>query len=222
MRFSGVTHAVRVGGLIVAITMSAAGCGKSDPSSSSSAPSPKASAPAPAATPTASLPPGCHGGLAENVQEAIAILTDPSNCPGSVNAFWKGQLGERWTEPVFIPYDDGEFPDNACGAAEGSTAGTVGVISRSEENQADCDAGVTSVYARNSGRLPLSDVFKAAKQLYEFGDTRNFGDEIADSPDAHGSPLQRAAAFARGYVQKLGACRTLGKSADGSVTGLDF
>jgi predicted metalloprotease len=203
----------------------------------------------------------------------LAILTDPAECPGSVNAYWKSQLGEKWTDTTFIPYDDGDIPDNECGSAEGATAedfdqnafycpadgtiaysrqlldtlytmggpyppvvvlehevghrandlaGTVGVISRSEENQADCDAGVTSAFARTAGRLPLSDVIAAAKQLYEFGDTRNFGDEIADSPDAHGSPLQRAAAFGRGYLQKISACKTLGESQDGSVSGFGF
>ncbi len=271
MKISGVSSAMRVGGLIAAVAIGAAACGSSK-STTSSQPSPTPSASS-TATPTPSLPPGCHGGIAGDVASTVTILTDPAECPGSVNAYWKQQLGELWTEPTFIPYDDGDIPANECGERAGATAadfeqnafycpadgtiaysrqllntlyamggpyppvvvlvhevgqrandiaGTVGVISRSEENEADCDAGVTTAFARTAGRLPLRDVIAAAKQLYEFGDTRNFGDEIADSPNAHGTPAQRAIAFGRGYLQKISACRTLGESPDGSVSGIGF
>jgi predicted metalloprotease len=99
-------------------------------------------------------------------------------------------------------------------------ARSVGVISRSEENQADCDAGLTTAWARTYHRLPFSDVLKSAGLLYTLGDTRNFGDEIALSPDAHGSPSQRVIAFSRGYAQNsVKVCRALGTSETGSVAG---
>ncbi|MCW2549398.1 MAG: hypothetical protein JWN96_3858 [Mycobacterium sp.] len=259
LRSGGVTFAIFIG---VAFGLSACGSSKS---TAGAAPS---SSPSPTSSATASLPPGCHGGIANDVETAVEILTDPADCPGSVNAYWTSQLGERWTEPVYIAYSDGQIPDNACGHQNGAVADdfadnafyctlddtiaysrdllnslylkggpylpvvvlehevghranqiddAVGVVSRSEENQADCDAGVTTAYARTAHRLPLSDVIAAGKLLYDLGDSRNFGSEMADSPDAHGSPAQRAIAFTRGYFQNLDACRTLGESEGGSV-----
>jgi hypothetical protein len=65
--------------------------------------------------------------------------------------------------------------------------------------------------------LPFNDVIGAAKLLYKIGDTRNFGSELASSPDAHGTPSQRVIAFGRGYFQKISACRSLGQSPTGSA-----
>lgn len=258
--------AVQLGGVLSAITLALAGCGSGKPTAATTPSQPTSS---PSSSPSASLPAGCHGGVAHDVASAVEILTDASNCPGSVNAYWSDQLGDRWTPTKYLSYRDGEIPNNACGHQEGSTADdfadnafycplddtiayssdllnslykqggpylpvvvlehevghradeiddSVGRISRSEENQADCDAGVTTAYARTAGRLPLSDVFSAGRLLYQLGDTRHFGSEIATSEDAHGSPAQRVIAFGRGYLQHLDACRTLGESADGSVS----
>ncbi len=266
MNTSGILSGLRVGGLATAIAIGAAACGSAKATTSAqTTPSPTMSAsPTPSPTP---LPPGCHGGVATDIDSTLAILTDPSNCPGSVNAYWKSQLGPAWTDPVFVPYVDGEVPDDACGAQssdpedfadnaffcpaddtiaysrtllnklyeEGGPylpvvvlmhelghraaqlSDDVGVISRSEENQADCAAGVTTKFARAAGRLPLSDVIESAKLLYKLGDTRNFGDEIAKSPDAHGTPAQRVIAFGRGYFQDIDTCHKLGTAPTGSV-----
>ena len=108
--------------------------------------------------------------------------------------------------------------EHELGHRASKIAGTVGVISRSEENQADCLAGVTTAYARTAQRLPLSDVVSAAKLLYRLGDTRNFGTQNADSPDAHGNPAQRVVAFGRGYFQDIDTCHALGESKTGAVS----
>jgi uncharacterized protein len=94
----------------------------------------------------------------------------------------------------------------------------VGPISRSEENQADCSAGVETAFARTAHRLPFNDVLGGAKLLFQLGDTRHFGAELATSPDAHGTPSQRLIAYSRGYLQhNLKVCRTIGQSTTGSV-----
>ena len=274
MNISGVSHSLRIGGLLTAVAIGAAACGSSSGATkadSNTVPTPSTSstpgAGDPSATPTPSLPVGCHGGVAHDVDSTLAILTDPAICPGSVNAYWKSQLGDKWTEPVFIPYRDGEVPQDACGTAGSNPdsfadnafycpkddtiaysrdllnslyksggpylpvvilehelghraaqlGGYVGVISRSEENQADCSAGVTTAYARTAHRLPFSDVIGAARVLYKFGDKRNFGNEIALSTNAHGTPAQRVIAFGRGYFQNLDACKSLGQAPTGSV-----
>ena len=96
--------------------------------------------------------------------------------------------------------------------------GVVGPISRSEENQADCSAGVETAFARTAHRLPFNDVLGGAKLLFQLGDTRHFGSELASSPDAHGTPAQRLIAYSRGYLQdNINVCRTIGQSATGSV-----
>ena len=90
-----------------------------------------------------------------------------------------------------------------------------GVVSRSEENQADCEAGATTKFALAAGRLPATDALKSARLLFELGDTSNFGDETANDPGAHGSPPQRVIAYGRGYFQGIGACDDLGRSPTG-------
>ncbi len=266
MKISGVSHFLRVGGLLTALALGATACGSSSASKKAgSTPAPSTSSNAD--TSAQRLPAGCHGGVAHDVDSTLAILTDPANCPGSVNAYWKTQLGDKWTPPVFIPYRDGEAPQDACGAATSDPqqfadnafycprddtvaysrdllnslyksggpflpvvvlmhelghradriAGVTGPISRSEENQADCSSGVTTAFARTAHRLPLSDVLGAARLLFKIGDTRNFGSELAASPNAHGTPTQRVVAFGRGYFQNIKACRSLGQSSTGSV-----
>jgi predicted metalloprotease len=93
--------------------------------------------------------------------------------------------------------------------------GQVGVVSRSEENQADCEAGATTRFAYNAKRLPGSDALRSAKLLFELGDVSNFGDETANDPDAHGTPPQRVAAYARGYFQGITICDDLGRNPTG-------
>jgi predicted metalloprotease len=265
MKITGWPMALRIGGLLTVVVIGGSACGSSSQVTGTAPPPGTASA---TPSPAASLPAGCHGGVADSVDTTLAILTDPSDCPGSVNAYWTSQLGSKWTDPVYVPYRDGEIPDNACGKEPGAVAddfadnafycpddntiaysrdlldslfkkggpylpvvvleheaghrandiaGTVGAVSRSEENQADCDAGLTTAFARTAGRLPLSDVIAAGKLLYDLGDSEKFGAEMADSPDAHGTPAQRAIAFTRGYFQQLSTCRKLGESDNGSV-----
>lgn len=94
-------------------------------------------------------------------------------------------------------------------------AGQQGVVSRSEENQADCEAGATTHFAYSAKRLPASDAVRSAKLLFELGDVSNFGDETANDPDAHGTPPQRLAAYTRGYFQGITVCDDIGRNATG-------
>jgi predicted metalloprotease len=269
MKDSGGKLVVRVGCLIAAATFAASACGSSAGSSASgtlnTSPTPSGAGSSPAAP---ALPAGCHGGVAHDIHSALEILTDPSDCPGSVNAFWTEQIGAQWTTPTFVAYSDGTLPQDACGTADGNASdfsdnaffcptddtvaysrelldglyqkggpflpvvvlmhelghradhilGVTGPISRSEENQADCSAGTETAFARTAHRLPFTDVLGAAKLLYQLGDTRHFGSELASSSDAHGTAAQRLIAYSRGYLQdNLKVCRTIGRSATGSV-----
>jgi len=209
----------------------------------------------------------CSTGLARDLDSALAILTDPPGCAGSLNSYWRQQLGSRWTPVRFIGYEDGDVPSDACGAQvrdpreladnafycpqddtiaysknllsqlyetggpylpvvvlehelghrANALADVVGVVPRAEENQADCDAGVTTKYARKAGRLPFSDVVSSAQLLYKLGDRRRFGQEQATDPSAHGTPGQRLVAFTKGYTFGLGSCRKLGQREDGKT-----
>jgi predicted metalloprotease len=97
---------------------------------------------------------------------------------------------------------------------------TVGVITLSEENQADCDAGLTTRFADKAKRINLSDAVGGAKLFFSLGDTRGgWFQQEASSPDddAHGAPVQRAHAFSNGYFRSVGICRRTGASASGSV-----
>jgi uncharacterized protein len=268
MKTSGGKLLVRVGGLIAAMAFALSACGSSATSGSgtlNTSATPSAAQSSPAAS---AVPAGCHTGVAHDVQSTLAILTDPADCAGSVNAFWTAQLGAKWTTPTFVAYSDGQVPQDACGTADANAsdfsdnafycptddtvaysrellnglfqkggpflpvvvlmhelghradhiAGVVGPISRSEENQADCSAGVETAFARTAHRLPLTDVLGAARLLFQLGDTRHFGSELASSPDAHGTPAQRLIAYSRGYLQhNIKVCRTIGQSQTGSV-----
>jgi uncharacterized protein len=269
MGISGARHVVRMGGVLAALILAVSACGSSGGGSISGTFGPSGAPTSAAASPAAkALPAGCHGGVAHDLQTALDILTDPADCPGSVNDYWTTQLGSRWTTPTFVPYSDGQVPQDACGTSDGNASdftdnafycptddtvaysttllaslyakggpflpvvvlmhelghradhilGVVGPISRSEENQADCSAGVETAFARTAHRLPFTDVLSAAKLLYQLGDTRHFGSELASSPDAHGTPAQRLIAYSRGYLQhNIKVCRTIGQSPTGSV-----
>ncbi len=91
-----------------------------------------------------------------------------------------------------------------------------GVVSRSEENQADCLAGVEAHFANDAGRLPGVDVVKGSVLFFSLGDSW-FQKESPSDPDAHGQPQQRIAAFGTGYAQDPAACFKLGQSSSGSV-----
>jgi predicted metalloprotease len=98
--------------------------------------------------------------------------------------------------------------------------GTVGVVSRAEENQADCVAGLQAKFADKAGRLDLLDAFSGALLFFNLGDKRGgwFNQEAAADSDAHGTPLQRAKAFGvGGYLRGFDYCRELGRSATGDV-----
>jgi predicted metalloprotease len=93
-----------------------------------------------------------------------------------------------------------------------------GAVSRAEENQADCLAGLQTKFADDAHRLNLLDAAGGALLFYQLGDTRGgWFDQEAMAPDAHGTPRQRAQAFAFGYFRDLGYCQKLGKSPTGSV-----
>jgi predicted metalloprotease len=98
-------------------------------------------------------------------------------------------------------------------------AGTVGVVSRAEENQADCLTGLQVNAAEDAERLDLLDAFQGAVLFFSLGDARGgwFDREAAAAPDAHGTPRQRAQAFGFGYLRDLDYCNGLGRSPTGSV-----
>ncbi|ABW12735.1 metalloprotease-like protein [Parafrankia sp. EAN1pec] len=223
---------------------------------------------APAAELTA--PAGSCGGPVETVQDVEAIISEPVGCPGAVNTYWAGELGDQWTAPRFVPYRDGEIPPIACGEGETDPAafagnalycplddtvaysvdfmtelhdaggpsypmyvimhelahraathsGRTGVVSRAEENQADCLAGDEARFATDADRLDLGDAFSGALLFFSLGDTRDrgwFDRETATSDGAHGTPRQRAQAFAFGYLRDSDTCYRLGESPTGSV-----
>nr|WP_232303964.1 neutral zinc metallopeptidase [Pseudofrankia sp. DC12] len=97
----------------------------------------------------------------------------------------------------------------------------VGVVSRSEENQADCLAGTEAKFTHDAKRLPGVDVAKGSVLFFSLGDSW-FHKESPSDPDAHGTPDQRAAAFITGYTHDVKKCFALGQSQTGSVplTGL--
>lgn len=97
---------------------------------------------------------------------------------------------------------------------------TVGVITLSEENQADCDAGLTTRFADKAHRLTLGNAFGGVRLFFSLGDTRGgwFQHEATSADDdAHGAPAQRAHAFVNGYTRSIGICRRTGQSTTGAV-----
>ncbi|MDT3446010.1 neutral zinc metallopeptidase [Pseudofrankia sp. BMG5.37] len=99
----------------------------------------------------------------------------------------------------------------------------VGVVSRSEENQADCLAGAEAKFTQDAGRLPLGDVGKGALLFFSLGDDGGnwFASEANTQEGAHGNPTQRTAAFSTGYFRGLDHCFDIGKSADGGLSLID-
>lgn len=264
--------AVRIRGLrvcTVAVVVSfglLAGCGQLE---SANPDSDEAETSAPAQDGTAA-PGGECGGRIEDLDDVQRLISEPAGCPGSVNTYWAGELGEAWTTPRYIAYRDGEVPQDACGVQvndpevfadnalycslddtiaysvdfmtelfeAGGPAypmfvimhelghrasrigGTIGVVSRSEENQADCLAGRQTRFAGDVDRLTLTDAFSGALLFFSLGDTRDrgwFDQEAAAASDAHGTPRQRAQAFAYGYLRGVETCYRLGRSSTGSV-----
>jgi uncharacterized protein len=92
----------------------------------------------------------------------------------------------------------------------------VGVVSRSEENQADCLAGTEAKFAHDAKRLPSGDVVRGALLFFSLGDSW-FHKESPSDEDAHGEPQQRAAAFGTGYAHDINRCFQIGQSPTGSV-----
>ncbi|MCM3925564.1 metalloprotease [Frankia sp. AiPs1] len=218
---------------------------------------------------TAASSPSC-GAKVTDVQDVERLINEPVGCPGGLNTFWHGELGDAWTAPRFVPYHDGEVPDDACGRqvndprqfadnalyctlddtvaysvdfldelaqVGGPTyplfvlmhelshrgdriGGNLGVVSRAEENQADCFAGRQASAAHDAGRIAVSDAVQGALLFYSLGDTRGgwFSQEPASAPDAHGSPRQRAQAFAFGYLRDSSTCHKIGQSETGDVS----
>ncbi|WP_066064306.1 metalloprotease [Frankia sp. EI5c] len=95
-----------------------------------------------------------------------------------------------------------------------------GVVSRAEENQADCLAGEQARAAANADRLDLGDALSGAQLFFSLGDTRDrgwFDNETATADGAHGTPRQRLQAFGFGYLRDSSTCYRLGESPTGSV-----
>lgn len=253
----------RVLGVVVGLALATTACGAVTTGSSGGAPHAAGRSPTAGSTPQ-TVPPDCSSGVAKTVDDALRIITDGPDCPGSTNRFWRHQLGDTWTTPTILSYDDGDVPDSKCAEggdpeeftqnafycqlddkilysnqlldrvfAEGGPylpvvtlehelvhradflGHTLGVVTRSEENQADCGAGATTRFAREAGRLPRTDVLRSALLFFQLGDTSHFGDETANDPSAHGSPGQRVTAFSRGYFQGLGVCDDIGRDPNG-------
>ncbi|MCK9928326.1 metalloprotease [Frankia sp. Mgl5] len=213
--------------------------------------------------------PSC-GGKIGTLADVDTLISEPAECPGSVNGYWRAHLGAAWTQPHYVPYRNGEIPKIAC--ADGVTdpkvfadnalycttddtvaystdfmaqldqsggpsypafvimhelghrgdriGGTLGAVSRAEENQADCLAGGQARFAVDAGRLTSTDAVNGSMLFFSLGDTRGgWFDQEASAPDAHGTPMQRAQAFDLGYQQDISTCHRIGQSPNGSVTG---
>jgi predicted metalloprotease len=154
----------------------------------------------------------CGGEVADPTQFAENAFYCPQDDTIAYSEDLLGQLaqvGGPYLPVVVLEHEEGHRADRL--------GNHVGAISRSEENQADCDAGASTRFARNARRLPLTDVFNSASLLYQLGDRQAFGRERASDPGAHGTPHQRLVAFTRGYLQGLPACIRLGRSRTGFV-----
>src|SRR3954464_10123271 len=99
-------------GVVVGLMLVTAACGSTTTGSAGTQPATSAS-PAADSTPQ-TVPPNCGGGIPPDVQGALRIITDGPDCPGSTNQFWRRQLGDKWTTPTIISYDDGDLPDSTC------------------------------------------------------------------------------------------------------------
>lgn len=90
--------------------------------------------------------------------------------------------------------------EHEYGHRANTLAGWAGTTSLYEEDQADCEAGASTRFARDAGRLPVGDVVKAAELFYSLGDRGvPFFNREANRPNAHGKPAERVASFLAGY-----------------------
>ncbi|ONH22262.1 metalloprotease [Pseudofrankia asymbiotica] len=96
-----------------------------------------------------------------------------------------------------------------------------GVVSRSEENQADCLAGSEAKFTHDAGRFPMANALEGIPLFFQLGDGGgawlSFGEPNAD-PEAHGNPSQRTAAAVLGYTKGIDTCFKIGQSADGGIS----
>jgi predicted metalloprotease len=248
---------------VVGLLLAVPACGGISTGSGNSRTQRGSASPTADSTPVAQ-PADCGTGEARDLESALRIIKDGTECAGGTNRFWNERLGDKWTTPKIISYDDGDLPDSKCAEdgepedfadnafycplddvvafsnqlmnrliAEGGPylpvvvlqhelghranhiGDLTGVVRRSEENQADCEAGAASKFARDSKRLPRTDALKSALLLFQLGDVSNFGDETADEPGAHGTPPQRLISYGRGYFQGVGVCDDLGRDPAG-------
>ncbi len=249
----------RLLGCIVGLMLAVTACASNSTGTSASQDRSGSSSPTADSTPQVQ-PADCGTGEARDLESTLRIIKDGPECAGGTNRFWRERLGDKWTTPRIISYDDGELPDSKCaedgdpddladnafycplddvvafsnqlmnrliaqggpylpvvvlqhelGHRANHIGDLTGVVRRSEENQADCEAGAATKFARESDRLPRTDALKSALLLFQLGDVSNFGDETADEPGAHGTPPQRIVSYSRGYFQGLDVCDDLGR-----------
>src|SRR4051812_27319608 len=108
----------RVLGCVVGLMLSLPACGTITTGSSNSQARAGSASPTADSTPMAE-PSTCGTGRAHDLESALRIVQDGPECAGSTNRFWREKLGNRWTTPKLISYDDGDLPDSKC--AEGSS-----------------------------------------------------------------------------------------------------
>lgn len=135
-------------------------------------------------------------------------------CPLDDVIAYSNQLMERLFQQGG-PYLPVVVLQHELGHRANNLADNEGVVSRSEENQADCQAGASTRFALRADRLPATDVLKSMRLLFELGDVSNFGDEMADEPGAHGTPPQRVIAYSRGFGFGVDNCARLGQDPTG-------
>lgn len=147
-----------------------------------------------------------------------AFAQNAAYCPADDTIVYSVELLEQLYR-TGGPYQPVLVLDHELGHRANQLAHTVGRVSRSEENQADCDAGYAVRFAHDAGRLPISDVFGGGLLFFSLGDTGGswFTTENPAAPGAHGTPRQRATAYADGYLRGVKRCRSIGRSPTGSI-----
>jgi predicted metalloprotease len=144
-------------------------------------------------------------------EDVDAFADNAFYCPLDDKVAFSNQLMDRLYQQGG-PYLPVVVLQHELGHRANHLANVEGVVSRSEENQADCEAGATTRFAYVAHRLPGADALRSAGLLFQLGDVSNFGSETADDPGAHGTPPQRVAAFGRGYFQGIRICDDLGRN----------
>ena len=120
--------------------------------------------------------------------------------------------GQEWRDKAFVittvlAHEWGHHVQRQFGVSDASDT-IIGVVpevwplvTREQELQADCFAGLFTRYARDRGWLKVGDVGQAQKALERAGDYH------FESPGHHGTPEQRQEWFMRGYVHyAMSAC----------------